>query len=58
MVSFCSGSSGNWAIYASGLTDIQITFNVTDTKNGISRSYSNPLGNRFSTIADGPFPCP
>ncbi|KAA0252918.1 PKD domain-containing protein [Acidobacteria bacterium ACD] len=57
-VSFCNGSSGNWAIYASGLTDVEVTFKVTDTKNGMYKEYKNPLGNRFCTIGDGPFPCP
>ncbi len=58
VVSFCSGSSGNWGLYASGLTDVQVTFKVLDTKYGTYRTYTNPLGSRFCTIADGPFSCP
>ncbi len=57
-VSFCNGSSGNWAIYASGLTDVEVTFMVTDTSNGMYREYHNNLGNKFCTIGDGPFTCP
>ena len=57
-VSFCSGTSGNWAIYASGLTDVEVTFMVTDTSTGLYKEYKNPLGNRFCTIGDGPFTCP
>ena len=58
MVSFCNGSSGNYGFYASGLTDVQATFKVTDTRNGTYRTYTNALGHRFTTIADGPFTCP
>ena len=57
-VSFCSGSSGNWAIYASGLTDVEVTFKVTDTKTALHKEYTNALGHRFTTIGDGPFTCP
>ena len=57
-VSFCNGSSGNWAIYASGLTDVEVKFKVTDTKTGLYKEYPNALGNRFCTIGDGPFSCP
>ena len=57
-VSFCNGSSGNWAIYASGLTDVEVTFKVTDTSGGLYKEYKNTLGNRFCTIGDGPFSCP
>lgn len=58
VVPFCDGASGNWGFYASGLTDVEVTFKVTDTKSGLARTYMNPLGNRFCTLADGPFPCP
>jgi hypothetical protein len=57
-VSFCNGSSGNWAIYASGLTDVEVTFKVTDTKTGFYKEYFNALGNKFCTIGDGPYTCP
>lgn len=58
IVSFCNGSSGNYGLYASGLTDVNVTFLVTDTRSGIARSYVNPLGNRFCTIGDGYNVCP
>jgi hypothetical protein len=57
-VSFCSGSSRNWTIYASGLTDVEVTFKVTDTKTSLYKEYKNALGNKFCTIGDGPFSCP
>ena len=58
VVPFCDGATGSWGFYASGLTDVEVTFKVTDTKSGLVRTYTNPLGNRFCTVADGPFPCP
>ena len=57
-VSFCNGTTGNWAIYVSGLTDVEVTFKVTDTKTGLYKEYKNALGNLFCTIGDGPFSCP
>ena len=57
-VSFCNGSSGNWTIYISGLTDVEVTFKVTDTKTGQYKEYKNALGNRFCTIGDGAYSCP
>ena len=57
-VSFCSGEAPNWSIYASGLTDLEVTFKVTDTKTGLSREYRNELGSRFCMIGDGAFTCP
>ncbi|MBL8111499.1 MAG: hypothetical protein JNK60_01325 [Acidobacteria bacterium] len=58
LVSFCNGSSGNYGVYLSGLTDVQVSFTVTDTKTGTSRSYNNPLGSRFCTIGDPWTVCP
>ena len=58
MVSFCSGSSGNYSLYAGGLTDVWVKLKVTDTKNGTYREYPNPLGVPFVLIRDGPFTCP
>jgi len=55
---FCSGGSGDWAFYASGLTDLEFTLDVTDTRTGIHREYLNPLGSRFCTAVDESFPCP
>ena len=58
MVSFCGGGSGNVAVYAGGLTDIQVTLTVTDVLTGQEKSYTNPLGTPFQLIRDGPFSCP
>lgn len=58
VVSFCSGSGGNYGLYVSGLTDVSVTFTVTDTKTSTTRSYPNALGNRFCTIGDGWNVCP
>ena len=57
MVSFCGGGSKDIAIYAGGLTDLDVTFHVTDTASGVGRDYRNPLGTPFGLIRDGGFPC-
>jgi sugar lactone lactonase YvrE len=58
MVSFCGGGSNNVALYAGGLTDLGVTLNVTDTRNGTKKDYTNPLGTGFTLLRDGPFGCP
>jgi sugar lactone lactonase YvrE len=58
MVSFCGSGSSNVAIYAGGLTDLDVTLHVTDTRTGATKDYHNPLGTAFGLIRDGPFPCP
>ena len=57
-VSFCGSGSNNVAVYAGGLTDLDVTLRVTDTRDGNSRSYRNPLGTPFTLVRDGPFTCP
>ena len=57
IVNSCSYGS-NLSIYASGLTDVETTIKVTDTKNGTYKEYRKQLGQRFTTIADAPFSCP
>ena len=58
MVSFCGGGSNNVAVYAGGLTDVQVTLTVTDVLTGLVKTYTNPLGTPFQLIRDGPFRCP
>ena len=58
MVSFCGNGSNNVAVYAGGLTDLDVTLHVTDTRTGTGREYHNPLGTGFSLVRDGPFDCP
>jgi hypothetical protein len=58
MVSFCGSGSNNVAIYAGGLTDLGVTLTVTDGLTGLTKTYSNTLGNPFQLIRDGPFVCP
>ena len=58
IVSFCSGSTGSYGLYASGLTDVEVVFVVTDTKTGTTRNYPNALGHRFCTVGDAWNVCP
>ena len=57
MVGFCAGGATNVAIYAGGLTDLDVTLHVTDKATGLTKDYRNPLGHPFNLIRDGPFLC-
>ncbi|MCK6682196.1 MAG: hypothetical protein L6R30_07220 [Thermoanaerobaculia bacterium] len=57
MVPFCENGRDVVAVYATGLTDLGVTFTVTDTATGQSKNYANPLGTPFKLIRDGPFTC-
>jgi hypothetical protein len=57
MVSFCEGGRGNVAVYANGLTDLEVALTITDTKTGLAVTYANPLGTPFELIREGPFSC-
>lgn len=47
----CSYNQRFW-IYAGGLTNVQVTLTVTDTKTGTVKTYSNPLGTAFKPVQD------
>jgi hypothetical protein len=38
--------------YAGGLTNVQVTITVTDTKTGAAKTYTNPQGKAFQPIQD------
>jgi formylglycine-generating enzyme required for sulfatase activity len=56
VLNFCSVSSV-WAVYAGGLTDLQINLSVRDTSAGGLKTYTNALGNSWVLIRDGAFSC-
>ena len=58
MVSFCASGSNNVAVYAAGLTDLDVTLHVADLATGTTVDYHNPLGTGFRLVRDGPFVCP
>ena len=57
MVSFCGSGSNNVAVYAGGLTDLDVTLHVADLATGTTSDYHNPLGTGFRLVRDGQFGC-
>jgi hypothetical protein len=57
IVSFCGPSPNAYAVYANGLTDVQVTLNVLDTQTGRTATYTNALGHAFDLIRDAAFSC-
>jgi hypothetical protein len=47
----CGLNSKYW-IFAGGLTDVNVTLTVRDTKTGNTKTYTNPLGVAFQPIQD------
>ncbi len=58
IASFCSGGSGQYGFYVSGLTDVQVIVSVTDTKDGTTWHHDNAAGQNFCKDAVGGFSCP
>ena len=56
VLNFCS-VNGVWAVYAGGLTDLQVNLNVRDTSADLLKTYTNALGNSWVLIRDGAFSC-
>jgi hypothetical protein len=53
----CAVNNRYW-FFAAGMTNVEVTLTVTDTKNGTVKRYVNPLNKGFETILDtGAFPC-
>jgi hypothetical protein len=47
----CTFNQKFW-VFAGGLTDVQVTLKVTDTKTGAVKTYDNPRGAAFQPILD------
>jgi Viral BACON domain/Putative binding domain, N-terminal len=47
----CDVNQRFW-VYAAGLTNVEVTFTVTDTITGISNTYHNPLNQPFKPVQD------
>ncbi len=47
----CAFNSRYW-VFASGLTNVEVTLTVTDTQSGLTRTYVNPLNTAFQPIQD------
>ena len=51
--------NGKYWVFASGLTNVGVQINVTDTVTGATKPYSNTFGTAFQPIQDtSAFPCP
>ena len=46
------GVNGRYWVLAGGLTNVEATLVVTDTKTGVSKNYANPAGTAFRPIQD------
>ena len=54
----CSLTQHYW-VFATGLTNVEVTLSVTDTENQTLKTYTNQLGVPFAPIQDtGAFACP
>ena len=47
----CAINDRYW-VYAAGLTDVGVSMTVRDLRNGVEKSWANPLGTRFRPITD------
>lgn len=47
----CSINQRFWT-FAAGLTDVEVIITVTDTRSGLSKTYSNPQATPFAPIQD------
>jgi hypothetical protein len=48
----CREPFDSYWVFAGGMTDLGITLTVTDTRDGVVKTYTNPLGAPFQTIND------
>lgn len=48
----CTNTRPRFWVFAGGLTDVQVTITVTDTKTGEPKTYVNPLGTKFLPVQD------
>jgi hypothetical protein len=54
----CSIGTTQW-VFASGLTNVQVALKVTDTRSGVTKTYTNPNGTSFMPVQDtAAFSCP
>jgi trypsin-like peptidase len=51
VINACSFSQRFW-VFAGGLTNVNVVLTVRDTKNGTTKSYTNPLNTAFQPVQD------
>lgn len=47
----CTLNARFW-VFGAGLTDVEVVLRVTDTRSGVVRTYTNPLGTAFKPLQD------
>ncbi|PYQ27750.1 MAG: hypothetical protein DMF56_18995 [Acidobacteria bacterium] len=47
----CDLNARYW-VFGAGLTDVEVTARVTDTKTGAVKTYTNPLGTKYGPLQD------
>ena len=53
------GVNDHFWVFASGLTDVEVTLRVTDSQTGVTRTYFNPRGRAYAPVQDtSAFSCP
>jgi hypothetical protein len=51
VINGCSSNSRYW-VFAAGLTNVEVTLNVTDTQHATTQHYVNPAGTAFAPVQD------
>ncbi len=46
------GVNNRYWVFAAGLTNVEVTLNVVDTRSGAPKTYFNPLGTAFAPVQD------
>lgn len=52
VIDACDTPFGSFWVFASGLTNVEVTLTVTDTTTGQVQEYENPLGTDFAPVLD------
>lgn len=51
-LNFCAPPFDAYAVFYAATTSVEFTLTITDTQNGMQKTYSNTLGNSAAPILD------